>query len=103
MRLWNWNTNPTTEARYVAPSVWPIRLAGHGDVTSVRAVERPDQVEQRALAAPRGTGDGDILALLDAKGDIDEGGDPPVLERAGDVIDDHLGAAVSRTHRALTQ
>ena len=37
------------------------------------------------------------------KGDVDERGDASVFERAGDVVDDHLGAARARAHRASTQ
>jgi hypothetical protein len=76
-------------------------LAGDLDLTGVGAVERADQVQQRALAATGRPGDRDKLARLDAERDVDERRDAAVLERAGDVIDDHLGT--TSTHRALTQ
>ena len=42
-------------------------LAADGDAALVRPVERADQVEERALAATGGTGEGDELAGLDAE------------------------------------
>ncbi len=67
-------------------------LAADADRARVRPVERADQVEQRALAAPRRAGQRDELAGVEPERDVLERVDPAALEALADVLDDDLGA-----------
>src|SRR4029078_8763746 len=68
-----------------------------GDAPGVRCVERPDQVEDRALPTARGAGECDELARLDLERDVPQCRDPSVLERLSNLCAPARG---SPSHRA---
>jgi len=69
------------------------RGAVHEDLAGIRPVERTDEVEQRALSAPRRTGQRHELARLEPKRGLVERPDAPILERLADALDGELRAA----------
>ena len=103
IRLWNWKTKPTTVARYARPVGVADPLAGDGDLPAVGRSSAPIRFSSVLLPHP----DGPVTATNSPSSTRKETSTSaamlPVLERAGDVVDDDLGAAVSAAHRALTQ
>src|SRR3990170_62144 len=76
-------------ARAIGAEVALVRdlLAVDGDLAGVRPLQRRDQVEQRRLAAARGTGNGDELALAYLQVDAVERARAPIVERLHQVPD----------------
>ena len=68
-------------------------FAAHHDRAGIRPVERPDQVQQRALARSRRPGQGDEVTALEAKRHVSQRADPPILEGLADAFEDDLDAA----------
>ena len=66
------------------------------DRPGVGTVEGADQVEQRALAAPRRPGQRRELARLELERRLVQRADPTAVERLADAVDDDPRAAAQR-------
>ena len=93
IRWCSWKTTPTTSRRKLAgSSKVGDGSPAHGDAAGVGTVEARDEVQQRALPRPRGTGQQHDLAGPEAQRDARERADP-VAEALLDALDDDVDAA----------
>jgi len=84
------------------------RLSGQDHLPRAGLVQASQQVEQRGLARPGGTHDGDELTALDAEVDAIQGGDgyrshPVLFGKLLGFQDDHLYHYVKRSVRSIRE